>query len=80
MRKDDEPDMSLHDAAPSVLPADGPSLLARYGDLLEGEAMSEAAKQEFLLALWRIMQAFVDLGFSMKPGDKVRPGKWRRRG
>lgn len=73
MRKDDGPDTSLHAAPPSVLPADGPSLLARYGDLLEGEAMSEAAKQEFLLALWRIMQAFVDLGFSMKPGDKFGP-------
>lgn len=53
-----------------ALPFDGEALLARYGDQLEEEAMSEAAKQEFLLALWRIMQAFVDLGFSVRAGDK----------
>lgn len=47
----------------------GDELLARYGDELKHEDMSEQQKREFLLALARIMQAFVDLGFSIKPGD-----------
>ena len=73
MRKNDKPDTPLHEAPPSSLPADGPALLARYGDQLDGEGMSDAEKEAFLLALVQIMQAFVDLGFSMKPGEKIGP-------
>ncbi|MEO1193305.1 MAG: hypothetical protein AAFY02_16200 [Pseudomonadota bacterium] len=44
-----------------------------YGDQLEDQNLSEAQELEFLLALWQIMQAFVDLGFSIKPGDNFTP-------
>ncbi|SFJ14889.1 hypothetical protein [Albimonas pacifica] len=52
---------------------DGDRLLARYGDLLEEES-DAARKRELLLALWRILQGFVDLGFSVKPGAPIGPG------
>jgi len=51
----------------------GEALLARYGEDL-GDDLDETAKRELLLALWQIMQAFVELGFSVRPGDKFTPG------
>ena len=48
-------------------------LLERYSDHLEGEGLSEDQAKEFLGALWQIMVAFVDLGFSVKAGDKFSP-------
>lgn len=45
-------------------------LLARYGAHLEDEHFNDGDKEAFLLALWQIMQGFVDLGFSVKAGDK----------
>lgn len=58
-------------AAPSTTSVDGASLLTRYGEQLPDDGTSEAAKEELLLALYRIMQVFVDLGFSVRPGDKL---------
>ncbi|WP_195820643.1 hypothetical protein [Roseobacter sp. MH60115] len=56
------------------LSGDPPSLeerlLARYGRYLEGEDLTEAQRKECLLALWQIMSAFADYGFSLKAGDK----------
>lgn len=54
----------------AVPTSEGNRLLERYGDHLDGQDLSAAQKGEFLLALWQIMTAFVDLGFSVKPGDK----------
>lgn len=51
----------------------GQRLLARYGEELDDPALSEAQKAEFLIALWQIMVAFVDLGFSVRAGDKLTP-------
>lgn len=55
------------------LTADGPELLARYGVHLEDTNATDAQKQELLLALFRIMQGFVDLGFSIRAGEKSTP-------
>ncbi|MCR9089454.1 MAG: hypothetical protein NXH97_22270 [Rhodobacteraceae bacterium] len=49
------------------------ALLERYGAHLDEAALTEAQKQEFLTALWQIMVAFVDLGFSLKAGDNLTP-------
>lgn len=46
-------------------------LLERYGDHLEEDHLSDEQAKEFLGALWSIMVAFVDLGFSVKVGDKL---------
>lgn len=73
MSKTDKTGTNARDLPPSVLAADGAALLARYGDQLDDAAMTEAAKQAVLLALWQIMVAFVDLGFSVKAGDKFAP-------
>ncbi|TRW96313.1 hypothetical protein FNJ84_13635 [Paracoccus sp. M683] len=51
----------------------GQRLLARYGEELDDPSLSEAQKAEFLIALWQIMVAFVDLGFSVRAGDKLTP-------
>ncbi|MFS4438028.1 hypothetical protein ACMA5I_07425 [Paracoccaceae bacterium GXU_MW_L88] len=48
-------------------------LLEDYGAELEGEGLSEDQQKECLLALWQVMVAFVDLGFSIKSGDKLFP-------
>ena len=48
-------------------------LLARYGDHLEGEDFSEAEKKEFLITQWQIVNAFVELGFSLQPGETIHP-------
>ena len=45
-------------------------LVAEYGDELAADGYSEDQKREFLLALWQLMVGFVDLGFSVKSGDK----------
>jgi len=45
-------------------------LLARYGDHLSDDGLSDAQKKEFLLALWQIMYAFAEFGFSIKAGEK----------
>lgn len=45
-------------------------LVARYGAHLEDEHLSEGDKEALLVTLWQIMQGFVDLGFSVKAGDK----------
>ena len=45
-------------------------LLARYGDHLKGDELSDVQKKEFLLALWQIMYAFAEFGFSIKAGEK----------
>ncbi|SPJ26508.1 hypothetical protein PAA8504_04373 [Palleronia abyssalis] len=47
--------------------------MERYGDHLEGEGLSEDQAKEFLGALWQVMVAFVDLGFSVRAGDKFNP-------
>ena len=51
----------------------GDRLLEDYGAELEGEGLSEDQQKECLLALWQVMVAFVDLGFSVKSGDKLFP-------
>ncbi|MCA0851494.1 hypothetical protein [Salipiger thiooxidans] len=51
----------------------GDRLLEDYGPELDGEGLTEEQQKEFLLALWQIMIAFVDLGFSVKSGDKLFP-------
>lgn len=48
-------------------------LLERYGEHLPDDDLSEAQKKEFLLALWNIMRAFAEVGFSLKAGDKFTP-------
>jgi len=55
------------------LSADPDRLLERYGPHLAGEEMTEAQTKEVLAALWHIMTVLVDLGFSLKPGDKFTP-------
>jgi len=50
--------------AKQALTKDG--LVACYGAHLDDEHLSEGDKEAFLLALWQIMQGFVDLGFSVK--------------
>jgi hypothetical protein len=45
-------------------------LIADYGDTLATDGLSEDQQKECLLALWQLMVAFVDLGFSVKAGDK----------
>ncbi|MFV0385398.1 hypothetical protein [Paracoccus sp. (in: a-proteobacteria)] len=44
--------------------------IGRYGDHLPDDDLSEKQKKEFLLALWNIMRAFAEVGFSLKAGDK----------
>ncbi|MCA8883147.1 MAG: hypothetical protein KDA50_05285 [Rhodobacteraceae bacterium] len=51
----------------------GDRLLEEYGSALDGDSLTDGQKKEFLLALWQIMVAFVDLGFSVKSGDKLFP-------
>lgn len=52
---------------------DPDALLARYGDHLVDSDLTEAQQKELLAVLWQIMVAFVDLGFSLKPGEKITP-------
>jgi hypothetical protein len=74
--------MANHDTTEALLsqpPSATPSseegrLLACYGEELEGEDLSDQGKRELLLALWTIMQSFVDLGFNVGPGEKFTPG------
>ncbi|ALG91111.1 hypothetical protein TQ29_14100 [Actibacterium sp. EMB200-NS6] len=47
------------------------ALLERYGDHLEGSDFNDEQAREFLGALWQIMVAFVDVGFSVKAGEKL---------
>ena len=47
------------------------ALLERYGDHLEDNDFSDEQAREFLGALWQIMVAFVDVGFSVKAGEKL---------
>jgi hypothetical protein len=49
---------------------DGAQLLARYGAHLDDMDISDIQKQEFLKALFLIMQGFVDLGFNIGRGEK----------
>lgn len=49
------------------------ALLDRYGEHLSGEDLTEAQLKRVLSALLPIMIAFVDLGFSIKAGDKFGP-------
>lgn len=58
------------DAAGSYLSCDEDALMKRYGAELTEFEISEDQKKELLIALWSIMQGFVDLGFSVKSGDK----------
>ncbi|SEM88889.1 hypothetical protein [Palleronia pelagia] len=53
---------------------DGDTLLERYGEYLENEEMSDEQAKQFLGALWQIMVAFADLGFSVRDGDKFHAG------
>jgi len=46
-------------------------LLAEYGDDPCVAGLDEDQKKEFLMALWQIMRGFAELGFSVKPGDKL---------
>lgn len=46
-------------------------LLAKYGDYLDEHDLNEDQKKEFLMSLWQIMRGFAELGFSVKPGDKL---------
>lgn len=60
--------------APALLrDTSGPALLDRYGEHLNEMDATDAQKREVLAALFRIMQAFVDLGFSVRSGDKFAP-------
>ncbi|MEM7667963.1 MAG: hypothetical protein AAF317_02285 [Pseudomonadota bacterium] len=45
-------------------------LVHRYGHLLSGEELTDAQSAAVLEALFHIMTGFVDLGFSIKAGDK----------
>ncbi|SDE90094.1 hypothetical protein SAMN05421538_11432 [Paracoccus isoporae] len=58
-----------HDAAQTQPSAQ--QLLERYGDQLEDENLSEEQAKEFLNAIWHIMVAFVDIGFSVRAGEKL---------
>ncbi|MEM7745636.1 MAG: hypothetical protein AAF409_18205 [Pseudomonadota bacterium] len=49
---------------------DPEALVARYGADLDAGDLSEAQQAEIVSALWQIMIGFVDLGFSIKAGDK----------
>lgn len=66
----DNDDAPLPSAAALLEDTSGPALLARYGDYLGEIDATDLQKQEVLAALFRIMQAFVDLGFSVSAGDK----------
>jgi len=70
MKDQDKETPQETDLSTITMSTDGAALLARYGDELEGEDLSEKQKQEFLIALYQIMVAFVDLGFSIKAGEK----------
>ena len=48
-------------------------LLAEYGDDLSADGYSDEQAKACLTALWQLMVSFVDLGFSVKPGDKISP-------
>lgn len=45
-------------------------LFDHYGDDLSDDPLHDDEKKELLLALWRIMQSMVDLGFSVGRGEK----------
>lgn len=49
----------------------GTRLLVEYGDDLGEYHLSDEQKKEMLIAIWQLMAAFVDLGFSVKAGDKI---------
>lgn len=68
MSKDDT--TTATGAPPAASMPAGQSLLDRYGGELTEMDASDAQKAAFLAALFQIMQAFVDLGFSIKPGEK----------
>lgn len=48
-------------------------LYAEYGSDLEEPDLCEQQQKDLLLTYWRIMVLFVDVGFSVKPGDKITP-------
>lgn len=53
-------------------PKDEPErLLERYGHHMEEGNLCDDQKKEFLMALWQIMRAFAEVGFSIKSGDKL---------
>lgn len=47
---------------------------AEYSEFVEDFDMTEEQKNEFLLALWHIMAAFVDLGFGVNSIQNIIPG------
>ena len=60
--------------AASAGPKDqGARLLETYGAHLADSGLGARQQEELLLTLWQIMQAFVDIGFSVKPGDNFTP-------
>lgn len=70
--------MTKHHPTPTHLPASraGPvdqdaRLLRDYAHHLSDMELSEDQQKELLSTLWQIMVAFVDLGFSVKAGDKL---------
>lgn len=74
MRDRGKTKQELKDTATLGPPKDEPDrLLEVYGDHLADQDLSDTQKKEFLMALWQIMVAFVDLGFSVKSGDKLFP-------
>lgn len=74
--------MSHHDDQHVTLPVDQARsaiseterLFERYGADLAGDALDDEAKKELLVALWRIMQGMVDLGFNVGRGEKFVSG------
>lgn len=56
-----------HPAQGSDPPRLEDDLYARYAAHFEGQEISETQQRELLLALYQIMQAFVDVGFGLGP-------------
>lgn len=44
---------------------------AKYQHLLDTCDLTDAEKQAFLAALWQVIVAFVDLGFSVEPCEEL---------
>jgi len=69
-RPNERPESAGYPPQPSCL---GERLLAEYGGELDDPGLTEAQRVEFLIALWQIMRAFAEAGFSVKAGDKFSP-------
>lgn len=66
--------MTKNPGTPSLTTPEPASLIARYGHLQEASTLTEDQQVQIMTMLWHVLVPIVDLGFRVKPGDKLFEG------